>query len=40
MIVSLSPSLVYIMTVCWSSAPLVRDSCLILLQTIPGNVEV
>jgi len=33
-------SLVYIMTVCWSSAPLVRDSCLILLQTIPGNVEV
>ena len=29
-------SLVYIAVLIWSCVPLVRDSCLILLQTIPG----
>ncbi len=29
-------SLVYILSLIWSSLPLVKDSCLILLQTIPG----
>jgi len=33
-------AIVYIITLIWSCVPLVRDSCLILLQTIPGNVEV
>lgn len=33
-------SLVYIISLIWSSVALVKDSCLILLQTIPGNVEV
>jgi len=33
-------SLVYIAVLIWSCVPLVRDSCLILLQTIPGNVEI
>jgi len=33
-------SLVYILFLVWSCANLVRDSCLILLQTIPGNVEI
>ena len=31
-------ALVYIVVLVWSCVPLVRDSCLILLQTIPGNV--
>lgn len=33
-------SMIYIATLVWTCVPLVRDSCLILLQTIPGNVEV
>merc|ERR1711962_391905 len=33
-------SMGYIVTLIWSCIPLTRDSCLILLQTIPGNVEV
>lgn len=33
-------SMIYIVTLIWSCIPLTRDSCLILLQTIPGNVEV
>merc|ERR550519_664278 len=33
-------SIVYILTLIWTCVPLVKDSCLILLQTIPGNVEV
>ena len=31
-------ALVYIVVLVWSCVPLVKDSCLILLQTIPGNV--
>ena len=33
-------SLVYIITLVWSCSKLVKDSCYILLQTIPGNVEI
>lgn len=33
-------SMVYILTLIWTCVPLVRASCLILLQTIPGNVDV
>jgi len=33
-------ALVYIVGLVWSCVPLVKDSCLILLQTIPGNVEI
>jgi len=33
-------SMFYIICLVWSCVPLVKDSCLILLQTIPGNVEV
>jgi len=33
-------SMVYIVILIWTCIPLVRDSCLILLQTIPGDVEV
>jgi len=32
--------IVYIIVLIWSCVPLVKDSCLILLQTIPGNVEI
>merc|ERR1719369_1495724 len=32
--------MIYIAMLIWSCIPLTRDSCLILLQTIPGNVEV
>jgi len=33
-------SMVYIVFLIWTCVPLVKDSSLILLQTIPGNVEV
>lgn len=33
-------SMVYIIFLVWSCVPLVKESCLILLQTIPGNIEV
>ena len=33
-------ALVYIVVLVWSCVPLVRDSCLILLQTIPGEVVI
>jgi len=33
-------SMVYIAALIWTCVPLVRASCLILLQTIPGNVDV
>jgi len=33
-------SMLYIITLTWTCVPLVRASCLILLQTIPGNVDV
>ena len=33
-------ALVYIVVLVWSCVPLVKDSCLILLQTIPGNVVI
>merc|ERR1712060_181222 len=33
-------SMLYIITLIWTCVPLVRASCLILLQTIPGNVDV
>ena len=33
-------ALVYILVLIWSCVPLVKDSCLILLQTIPGKVVI
>jgi len=33
-------SMIYIVFFIWTCVPLVKESCLILLQTIPGNVEV
>merc|ERR1712071_669361 len=33
-------AMIYITALLWTCIPLVRDSCLIVLQTIPGNVEV
>jgi len=33
-------SMIYIVALVWTCVPLVRDSCLILLQTIPGTVDV
>eukprot|EP00092_Neocalanus_flemingeri_P090158 GFUD01114168.1.p1 GENE.GFUD01114168.1~~GFUD01114168.1.p1 ORF type:complete len:367 (-),score=88.31 GFUD01114168.1:241-1341(-) len=33
-------SMIYIVFLIWTCVPLVKASCLILLQTIPGNVEV
>jgi len=33
-------SIIYIVFLVWTCIPIVKESCLILLQTIPGNVEV
>jgi len=33
-------SMIYIVFLVWTCVPIVKESCLILLQTIPGNVEV
>jgi len=33
-------SMIFIVFLIWTCVPLVRDACMILLQTIPGNIEV